>query len=141
MQFPRVGVCRRGRGPPVPQHLADLGQRAALGEHGGGGAVPQPVRVDRAQPGPPGSGGHRLGDPARCQALMRRLDPGEHAAVQRRGWPAVLQPLRDRLARVSWQRQPVTAVSLAADGDLAAPPVDVVQAQSGDLACPQPHPG
>ena len=49
----------------------------------------------------------------------------------------MLQPLRDRLARVSRQREPVTVVSLAADGDLAAPPVDVVQTEPG----PQPHPG
>ncbi len=119
--------------------LADLGQRPALGEHGGGGAVPQPVRVDPAQPGPLPGREHSHRDPAGRQAQVRRLDPDEHTAVQGRGRPAMPQP-RDCLASAGGQRELVAAVPLAGDGDLAAPPVDVVQAQPRDLARAQPHP-
>jgi len=66
--------------------------------HGSGGAVPQPVRVNHAQPGPPGGGGDCLGDPARGQALVGCLDADEHAAVQRGGRPPVRQIGGDRLA-------------------------------------------
>jgi hypothetical protein len=125
-----AGAAAPGRSRPA----------TALGEHGGGGAVPQPVRVDRAQPGPlPGrEHGHR--DPTGRQAPVRRLDPDEHAAVQGRGRPAPPQPVRDCLACVGGQREAVATVSLTGDGDLAAPPVDVVQAQPGDLARAQPKP-
>ena len=54
---------------------------------------------------------------------------------------AVAQISDDRRADVGGQRQPVAAAALAADRDLAAPPVDVVQAEPGDLPGPQAHPG
>ena len=68
------------------------------------------------------------------------LDTDEQAAVQCGGRPAVLQVGRDSLARVGRQRKLVAAVALASDGDLPEPPVDIVQAQPGDLASPQSHP-
>ena len=71
---------------------------------------------------------------------MRRLDPDEHAALQGGGRPATPQIGHDSLARVSRQGKLIAAIPLAGDGDLAAPPVDVVQPQPGNLAGPQPHP-
>src|ERR1700749_54448 len=46
-----------------------------------------------------------------------------------------------RRAVVGRERQPVAAAALAEDRDLAAPPVDVVQAEPGDLSGPQARPG
>jgi hypothetical protein len=39
------------------------------------------------------------------------------------------------------QGQPFDPVTLADDGELTGPPVDVVQAKAGDLASPQPQSG
>ena len=55
-------------------------------------------------------------------------------------WPAILQPAGDRLAGVLRQRQPVLPAGLAVHGELPGPPVDVAQAQRGDLAGAQPEP-
>jgi hypothetical protein len=100
------------------------------------------VRVDR--PGDPGAGGG-LRDDRRDPGIGQRF-PGclgrdEHRPVQRPGRAPVAQVGDDRRADVRRQRQPVPAPSFAADRDLAATPVDVVQAEPGDLAGPQSHPG
>jgi hypothetical protein len=100
------------------------------------------VRVDR--PGDPGAGGgfgDDRGDPGIGQRLPGSLDGDEHRAVQRAGRAPVAQVSDDRRADVCGQRQPVTAPALAADRDLAAPPVDVVQAEPGGFAGSQAHPG
>ena len=127
--------------PAVPQHLPDLRQRPAAGEDGRRGTVPQPVREDDAQSRPLGRGGDHLRDPASGHAAVRCFDPDEHAAVQG-GWrPSAPQPVRDGLAGVGWQRELVPPVALAADGDLAVAPVDVLQGQRSDLPGSQPDPG
>lgn len=64
---------------------------------------------------------------------MRCPDPGEHTTVQHRSRSAIPQVARDGLAYISGQRERIEAVSLPPDRDLAASPVDVVQAQPGDL--------
>ena len=51
----------------------------------------------------------------------------------------LLQIGGDRLADVARQREAVLVTSLAMDHDLAGPPVDVLQAEAGDLAGPQPE--
>jgi hypothetical protein len=45
----------------------------------------------------------------------------------------------DRLTDVAWQRKTLHANALAANRYLARPPVDVLQAQAGDLPGPQPE--
>jgi hypothetical protein len=118
-----------GSGTPekCPSHSAMTVMSTPAPLHGSGGAVPQPVRVNHAQPGPPGGGGDCLGDPARGQALVGCLDADEHAAVQRGGRPPVRQIAGDRLAHLRRQGKPVAAVRLAQDDDLAVPPADVAR--------------
>jgi hypothetical protein len=76
------GLRRGGQDAAVPEHLADFSQRPDYGEHGGGGAMPQPVRVDRAKPGRLGGGCHCHGDPVCGQAGSWCPAPDEHAAAQ-----------------------------------------------------------
>ena len=71
---------------------------------------------------------------------MRGLDPDEHLPVDGPGRAGVAQVAGDRLADICGQRQPVTAGALADDSDLPGPPVEIVQAQGGDLAGAQPQP-
>jgi hypothetical protein len=78
-------------------------------------------------------------DPVRPERPDRGNSPQEHLAVHR----AVLTPLlevgSDRLTDVARQRETVLVTPLAAHHDLARSPVDVLQAQAGHLASPQPE--
>ena len=68
---------------------------------------------------------------------MRGLRTQKHRPVLRRVRAPVLQVGDDPLPDIDRQRQPINPVAFAAHGDLAAAPVDVVQAQRGDLTDPQ----
>ena len=48
-------------------------------------------------------------------------------------WPARSQIGSERFTNVHWQREPVNPVALAADGYLAAAPVDVTELEISDL--------
>jgi hypothetical protein len=49
--------------------------------------------------------------------------------------PALLAIRSDGASDLGWKRQPVSAVTLAGDYDLALPPIDVVRIEVGDLRC------
>jgi hypothetical protein len=124
----------------MAQHLPDLGQRAAAGQHGAGRAVPQPVRSRPGQPRP-GAGpvDHRRhrGD---GQALDRRVQPQEHRAAPGTGTAAV-QVGDQGLPDIGGQREPLPAAALAVNRDLPGRPVQVAQLQAGYLTGPQAQPG
>ena len=71
-----LGVDRRGQRRAVPQHLPDLGQRAAGAQHRGGRGVPQPVRVDRPSPARCPAANTTMRDPAGGQRPMRARGRG-----------------------------------------------------------------
>ena len=100
------------------------------------------MRVDRPGPRALPGGEHRLGDAAAGQATVRCPDPQKHLpGTFERFRAAGTQPSGDRLTGIGGQREPLAAVTLAAHGELPGSPVDVVQAQRGDLAGTQPEPG
>jgi len=54
-------------------------------------------------------------------------------------WPAAPNIGNERVADVRRERHPIATASFAVDHDLAASPVNVIEAESGDLSGPQPE--
>ena len=102
--------------------------------------MPQPVGVDGAQPGASCGTRHHAGDGRAGQRPVRGLRAGEHpAAISATRAPAG-EVVDDRLPGIARQRQGVVAVALTPDRDLTAPPVEIVQAERGDIPGAQPQP-
>ena len=129
----RGGLAARGGAAP-----ADLRQRRALPEHPGRRGVPQAVRADRRQPGPVARGADHPRDRAAVEPGRGRVHPQEQRpALAAR---ATAKVGHDRLADIDRQRQHVVTAALAANEQLAATPVEVIEAQRGDLPGAQPEP-
>lgn len=76
------------RSAGLPQQLADFAQRRPCSEHGGGRAVTEPVRVDRAQSGPARGPGHNIGTVTRSIARQGPLAQTNTSRRFARGRPA-----------------------------------------------------
>ena len=123
----------------MTQYLGDLGQSRAGAQHLAGCAVPEPVRARTRQPGPVTGGPYDRRDTGGRQPVPGREHPQEQQAA-RQGRPAAAGVAGQRLAGIGGKRQPFPAASLAADHDLAVPPVDVIEGQGRDLPDAQPQP-
>ena len=106
----------------------------------GGQGVPQPVRAEPGQPGPPAGTGHDRADRSSGQWSDRGAHGDEHRVrLTPRAGPG--QVAGHRGTHRGGQRQPFHPGALAADQHLAVKPVEVVQAERGDLGAPQPEVG
>lgn len=135
-----LGVDRGVERGSVPQHLSNLGQRAARPQHRRGCAVPQLVSVDVAQPSSLSGSVDDVSDTTGGQPAMRCADADEDAAALGRSGASTTQVCRDRRADVRGQRQTLSPVSLPDHVEFAGAPVDVVQAKVGDLTGAEPQP-
>jgi hypothetical protein len=134
-----LGVDRGGRQIPVPQHLADVGQRDPVGQQLGRQRVPQPMWPHRGQAGATAGTLHDVADQVRPDTPARGA-AGHEQLPTPRSRTSVGQISSQGLAHLDRQWQPVTTSCLAADHQLATAPVHVVQLQARDLDRAQPEP-
>ena len=123
----------------MAQNLGDLGQGDPGVGHLASKGVAKPVRPDDRHARPHTGATHDARDPIRAERPDRRDGSQEHLTMH----GAVLAPSSqvggDRLTDVVWQRELVFVTALAVNHDLAGPPVNVIEAEVGDLASPQPE--
>jgi hypothetical protein len=84
----------------VTKHLADLRECRAAAQQLRCRGVPQPVRMDQAEPRPERGRPDHERDPARRQPVVRRADTHEHRPVQRARGSPIAQVVDDRFADV-----------------------------------------
>ena len=140
----RVGLDRRRRPGAVAKDVADLVKRLAEVQHVDGKRVPQETGADpslrRRNPGPfEGIGKHAPDELRRPHRTERRLQADEQ--VPRPAGPPVHDMVGNRLADIDRQRHAVMTPALAANRDLAGPPVDVIKPDRTDLLAAQAEPG
>ena len=82
---------------------------------------------------------HHIADVPRRDPRQRRVRVQEHRSAEP-ARAAVTQVVGQRLTSIRCQRQPIDPGTLAANHQLARPPVDVLEVQPGDLAAAQPQP-
>ena len=95
----------------------------------------------RVQPRP-FQGAPYQGTDGHCTGEALHRSPGAHE--QRAAWAcgtAMHQVIDQRLAHLPGQGQPIAGRPLAVDADLGPPPVQILQAQGGDLSSTQAQPG
>jgi hypothetical protein len=102
--------------------------------------VPKLVGEHMPQTGTPTGRTHDGAHPRRGELAVWGPASHEHRSVLGCGGSAPAQVTLDRFADVHGQRQLLGVVALAAHPQLAGPPVDVVQAQRGDLTGAQAQP-
>jgi len=125
----------------MPQQLFDLGEGSTSAQRLCRREMPQPVRMDDAQPDPLGRRGDHLRHPGGTERTMRRHQPDEYGPVLRAGWTTAMEGRRDGCADIHGKRQPIEARALPVDRDLAEPPIEVVKAERRDFAGAKPHAG
>ena len=146
--------ARAGPAPPAPPGRLWHRLRWFSGRNGAGfprlRAVTRPPRAgrwpasaaayaDRTRGRPPGGMHGGRPRPARGgQPTEGRHDGEEHRPARR--VPPVPQIAGHRLAHVPGQRERVSPAALAADRDLASPPVEVVEGQAGHVGRAQAQP-
>ncbi len=124
----------------MTQDLGHLRERRARPQHLGPRRVTKAVRAEASEPGPLAGCPDHLADSLGGQPAKRGGCTQEHLSLGTPG-PAMAQVAGDRLAHVAGQGQALLGVALAAHHDFPGPPVDVVEAQRGDLGGPQPEAG
>ena len=78
----RIGWCVAERRIGVsPARSADLGQRRARAQHGGGRGVTQPMGADHAQPGPSARVDHHRSDGVADAASRERRHPHDRVVA------------------------------------------------------------
>ena len=121
----------------MAEDLGDLRERDPGAGHLASQRVAEPVRPDDRHSRPRAGAAHDARDPIGSEWPDRRNSSQEHLTVHSALRAAPAQVGDDRLADVVRQREAVLVAALAPDHDLAGSPVDVLQAQAGDLAGPQ----
>ena len=126
-----LGVDRGGQHLPVAEDLPDLLKPRARPEHPRRRGVPQPVRVNLAEPGASAAATPRPASPAGRQPMMRRADAHEQRPVLRARRPTVAQIRDDRLADID--REAAAAPSAGpcpTITQLPRAPIDVLRTRS-----------
>ncbi len=123
----------------MAEHPGDLGQGHTDLDHLAGKRVAKPVCPNDRHIGTRTRAPHDARDPIRAERPDRRDDSQEHLTMHRAVRAAPSQVGDDRLTDVAWQRKALHATALAVNRNLAGPPVDVLQAQAGNLPGPQPE--
>ena len=125
----------------MPKHRADARKADTMPEHGCGCGMPEHV-----------SAAERTVDAGSVQGSPHDALHGDAAegddwsyvrqeyAPRRHPWPVLFDVGDDRVAQLLGQRQPLLAPRLAGDGQPALRPVDLIEAQMGDLARAEPEP-
>jgi len=126
------GIHHGHRVSGVAEQFANLGQAAASGQNGPSCGMAQPVRTHRPQPCPGSMSGHDLGHGPACHRL--RSAPGlQKYLAAYDTHRASTQVGHDRLPHIMRNRQTQPAPALDSRGHRRGAPVEVTQAQSGDL--------
>lgn len=127
---------------PVTQELADLGQRRPAAKHLRGQGVTEQMSALA----------WRIDSSARQRAFDERRDARgigkaharcpltDEETTARTGRPPVLEVIGDRFADLCWQRELGPPASFAVHRKVPTFPIDVVQRQRDDFACPQSEP-
>jgi hypothetical protein len=121
----------------VAENLGDLGQRDPGIRHLAGERVAETVRSHNRHARSHTRTTHDARDPIRPEWPDGRNSSQVHLALHASLWAAPAQVGGHRLADIVRQREAALVASLSADRDLAGPPVDVLQAEVGNLAGPQ----
>ena len=124
----------------MTQELLDLRQLGARAEQLGCCEVSQPMRMDAAEAGPFGGGGHDLRHGGCAQPSERSEQANEHGAPEDAGRPPV-EVRSNRVADICRQRHALDSMSLAVNDDLASAPPQVVQPQVRELSDAQAETG
>jgi len=101
--------------------------------------VAEPVGPNNRHSRPRTGAANYARDPIRSQWPNWGNSSQEHLPMHGDLRAAPPQIRDDRLADVARQREAVLVTSLAVHHDLAGPPVDVIEAEAGDLAGAQPE--
>ena len=118
----------------MAEYLPNLLKARTRSEHPRCSAVPQPVRMNLAEPRTTRGRHHDLSHAAGRQPVMRRAHSHEQTPVLRRHRTTRLQVSDDRLADINRERQPFRAPALPDDHQLPRAPINVLQRERRNLA-------